>query len=220
MGEVSDLECKTHENRVCKPTYREECKDVKETRTVCNDVPEERCDRKPSSVIHYVDDRQCSYVHDRKCVDTTKQVCHDKQVGTEPKEIHVTECKIEYVEECQGSEPTSYGRQKREASDEDQSREKRQVQNCVGGNCAQNNLGAGGFGAGGVQNCVGGNCGQNNFGGFVAPAGGFGLGGFPSPAVVPVAAPAFPFGGFGGGFPVAGNTQNCALSNCNQNNFG
>merc|ERR1712111_277993 len=94
-----------------------------ETRTVCNDVPEERCDRKPSSVIHYVDDRQCSYVHDRKCVDTTKQVCHDKQVGTEPKEIHVTECKIEYVEECQGSEPTSYGRQKREASDEDQSRE-------------------------------------------------------------------------------------------------
>merc|ERR1719243_407869 len=180
---------------VCKPTYREECKDVKETRTVCNDVPEERCDRKPSSVIHYVDDRQCSYVHDRKCVDTTKQVCHDKQVGTEPKEIHVTECKIEYVEEC--PEPPSYGRQKREASDEDQSREKRQVQNCRGGNCAQNNLGAGGF---------------------VAPA--FGFGGFPSPAVVPVAAPAFPFGGFGGGFPVAGNKQNCAFANCNQNNFG
>ena len=152
-------------------------------------------------------------------MDTTKQVCHDKQVGTEPKEIHVTECKIEYVEEC--PEPPSYGRQKREASDEDQSREKRQVQNCQGSNCQQNNLGAGGFGAGGVQNCVGGNCGQNNFGGFIAPpAGGFGFGGFPSPAVVPVAAPAFPFGGFGGGFPVAGNTQNCALSNCNQNNFG
>merc|ERR1712126_434646 len=156
--------------------------------TVCNDVPEERCDRKPSSVIHYVDDRQCSYVHDRKCVDTTKQVCHDKQVGTEPKEIHVTECKIEYVEEC--PEPPSYGRQKREASDEDQSREKRQVQNCQGGNCAQNNLGTGGFGAGPVQSCIG-NCGQNNvgfgFGGF--PTGGFGFGGFPAPA------PAFPLGG-------------------------
>merc|ERR1712133_338907 len=120
--------------------------------TVCNDVPEERCDRKPSSVIHYVDDR--------KCVDTTKQVCHDKQVGTEPKEIHVTECKIEYVEECPGPEPPSYGRQKREASDEDQSREKRQVQNCQGGNCGQNNVGTGGFG----------------FGGF--PTGGVGFGGF------------------------------------------
>merc|ERR1712176_495387 len=58
-------------------------------------------------------------------------------------------CKIEYVEEC--PEPPSYGRQKREASDEDQSREKRQVQNCQGGNCAQNNLGAGGFGAGAAQ---------------------------------------------------------------------
>merc|ERR1712111_4458 len=110
-SKVCDLECKTHEKRVCKPIYKEECKDVKETRTVCNEVPKERCDRKPSSVIHYVDDRQCSYVHDRKCVDTdtTKQVCHDKQVGNEPKEIHVTECKIEYVEEC--PEPPSYGRQ-------------------------------------------------------------------------------------------------------------
>merc|ERR1712098_795889 len=60
--EVSDLECKTHSKRVCKPTYREECEDVKETRTVCNDVPEEICDKKPSSVIHYVEDRQCSIV--------------------------------------------------------------------------------------------------------------------------------------------------------------
>merc|ERR1711988_1141011 len=69
----------------------------------------------------------------------------------------------------------------REASDKDQSREKRQVQNCQGSNCQQNNLGAGGFGTGPVQSCVGGNCGQNNFGTGVLvapPAGGFGFGGF------------------------------------------
>merc|ERR1712111_93755 len=72
--------------------------------------------------------------------DTTTQDCYDKQVGTHPKEIYVTECKIDYVEEC--PEP-SYGRVKRDTSEdeEENSRVKRQSQSCFGSNCNQNNFG-------------------------------------------------------------------------------
>merc|ERR1712058_164137 len=70
----------------------------------------------------------------------TTQDCYDKQVGTHPKEIYVTECKIDYVEEC--PEP-SYGRVKRDTSEdeEENSRVKRQSQSCFGSNCNQNNFG-------------------------------------------------------------------------------
>merc|ERR1712129_390354 len=75
-------------------------------------------------------------------------------------------------------------------------RKKRQIQNCQGSQCNQNNAGgfAGvgtGFGgfpvAGATQNCQGSLCNQNNAGGFA-------------------------------GFGFAGATQNCSGSSCNQNN--
>merc|ERR1712002_143787 len=89
---------------------------------------------------------------------------------------------------------SGYGRQKRETSEDEDDRVKRQVQNCSGSNCNQNNFGAGGF--------------------IPAPAPAFPV--FPSSAFVP--APEFPVGGFGAGFGGFGATQNCANSNCNQNN--
>ena len=67
---------------------------------MCNDVPEDKCDRVPVAVTNYVEDQpKCSYVHDRKCVNTTKQECVDKEVNI-PKQIEVMECIIDYIKDC------------------------------------------------------------------------------------------------------------------------
>ena len=47
-------------------------------------------------MTNYVDDKRCSSVPDQKCMHTTRQECFDKHLGTHPREITVTECKIEY----------------------------------------------------------------------------------------------------------------------------